>query len=805
MSRLLLAFRSLRRTPLLWAGISLTLTLALGAAALVFTLLNNYLFRPLPYGDASRIAVIYEYPEQSGRAQNLRVSFGTGVDIMEQAKSFSRVGLLRNESFTYHGPTATEVAFTQRVTVDFFPILGVRAALGDIIHAGNADLDGQRALLLSDSLWRRLFGADPAVIGRSVRLDDRTYRVVGVMPAGFVIPTGDDNPQGWTAMVPADYMRNERVQRRHHLIGELAPGATLSSAERELSLINAAHKRDFPAHYANFSLMIRSLREDLVGNFNRPLVLLQGAVVLVLLVACLNCLCLLFARSVGRRREFAVRLALGASPLTLARQLFAESFLLALPAIAAAGFIAWLAAPHLTALLPAVSSLRAIPDPRPDALVLIGLALTGLGITTLFSLLPLRQALSLNLESALRDGGRQIGSVSGGRALRWLVAGQITVTLALLVGATLLLRTQREIQKADYGMPLAELDYFRVGVRGQIFSDPAARMRVFRQIAENVSRLPGVVGDVSYGTTFFAPSPIAFSAFQLEGDTAPITESTKRASLRSITPNYGEVTALRIVEGRWFSAADDATRPDVAVISQSLARKCWPGASPLGKRIRVDNTNRWIEVVGVARDILDLGNQPKPYDIIYLPVEQRPPLGLGVGFLYRYKGAPPDQRALQQAIHAADPNAQGFAFGRVDALYRDSTWQTRFVLVLVAAFAALAIILAVGGLYAVISFLVATRTSEFGVRLALGASPGDVARLVLREGLRLTLLGVAVGVVLAAIGSRALSGLIYNLPAVDLVSYLGSALLLAAACALASWLPAKRAAKVDPVEALRAN
>jgi len=799
------AFRSLRRTPLLWAGVSGTLALALAAAALVFTLLNSYLLRPLPYGDAGRLGVIYEYPLQAGRAQNLRVTFGAGVDVLEQVKSFSRVGILRNESFTYHGPASSETAFTQRVSPDFFPMLGVRAALGEVITAANADLGGQRALVLSDALWRRLFGADPGVIGRSVRLDDRTYRVIGVMPAGFVMPTGDDNPQGWTAMIPADYLRNDRVQRRHHLLVELAPGATLAGAARELDLLNATQRRDFPANYTEWGLMIRSLRDDLVGDFDRQLFLLQGAVVLVLLVACLNCLCLLFARSVGRRREFAVRLALGAGRGALARQLFAETLLLALPALVAAGLAAWLASPHLTVLLPSLSTLRSLPDPSPDAFVLAGLALTALGITTLLSLLPLRQALSLNLESALRDGGRQIGSVAGGRSLRWLVAGQITVTLALLVGATLLLRTQRELRQADYGLPVASLDYFRVGVRGQLFTDPAARRRVFERVAENVSRLPGVRGEVAFGTVFFAQAPVAFNPFQLEGDTGQMAESAKRASLRTVTPNYGAVADVRILEGRWLTAADDASRPRVAVISRSLAAKHWPGVSPLGRRIRFNDTDRWFEIVGVARDILDLGNQPRPYDVIYLSFEQNPPIGLGVGFLFRYAGTPPEQRSLLQAVQSADPNAQAFAFGLVADFYHQSTWQSRFVLALVGAFAGLAIVLAVGGLYAVISFLVATRTSEFGVRLALGASPGDVARLVLREGLRLTAVGVAFGVVLAVVASRGLAGLVYNLPAMDLVSYLGSAALLAAACALASWLPARRAAKTDPLVALRAE
>ena len=285
--------------------------MGLAASVVVFSFLNAFLLRPLPHADSARLVVIYEHSVNGGRANSSRLTYGNAVEVRERATSFSRTGIFRNESVTIHADDATEVTFVQRVTADVFPMMGARAALGTVISPANLESGGLRAALLSDALWRRRFGADPAVVGRIVRLDETNHVIVGVMPADFTIPTGDDNPQAWLALLPSGIVRSERTQRRHHVWGELAPGGSLESADQELAAIGAVMRQEFPRENVERSLLAIPLRDDLLGGFGRPLLLLQGAVLLVLVVACFNCFCLLIARAIQHRREFAVRLALG--------------------------------------------------------------------------------------------------------------------------------------------------------------------------------------------------------------------------------------------------------------------------------------------------------------------------------------------------------------------------------------------------------------------------------------------------------------------------------------------------------------
>ncbi|MES1166549.1 MAG: ABC transporter permease, partial [Pseudomonadota bacterium] len=357
MNLLRLGFTSLRRTPLLALTIIATLGIALAATILVFSFLNSFLLRPLPYGDSSRLVVIYEHSLASGRDNTSRVTYGNAVALQERNRAFSRTGIFRNESATFRGTDATETAFVQRVTADIFPMMGARAALGEVITPANLQVGGLRSVLLSDSLWRRRFGADPAVVGRIIQLDQTSFHVVGVMPADFVVPTGDDNPQAWAALLRSDYQPDERTQRRHHFWGELAPGVNVAAAQAELTNLAALLRTEYPKENVDRGFMAMPLRDDLLGSFGRQLLLLQGAVLLVLAVACFNCLCLLIARALQRRREFAVRLALGAPFRHLLAQLFAESLWLAAPATLLAIVVAALALPLGVKLLPAIGAL----------------------------------------------------------------------------------------------------------------------------------------------------------------------------------------------------------------------------------------------------------------------------------------------------------------------------------------------------------------------------------------------------------------------------------------------------------------
>lgn len=800
-------FTSLRRSPTVAFTIIVTLGLALAAAVVVFTFLNSFLLRPLPYGDASRLAVVYEHSIKGGRDNFSRVTYGNVAAIEERATSFSRTGIFRNESMTVYGRETTEVAFVQRVTPHIFPMMNARAALGAIISRDNAEIGGLRALLLSDALWRRRFGADASMIGRVVRLDNTSYQVVGIMPEDFVIPTGDNDPQAWVALLPADYDRNERTQRRHHFWGELAPGRTVAAAESELAAIAAKLRDEFPKENTDRTLKLMPMRDDLLGGFGQQLVLLQGAVLLVLAVACFNCLCLLIARAIQRRREFAVRLALGAARRHLLAQLLAESLWLSVPAAVLALGIAAFTLPLGVSLVPtaAAPTLRALAAPQLDLNVIRCVALSAIGIAMAFSAVPLLQTRRLNLESTLREGGRSANSPTGTKAARWLASAQIAVALALLISGALLLRSQRNLTQLNPGFPIAELDQFRVGTRGPTYAnDPAKRLQFFERVADNLRTLPGV-RDVAVASFIFIQPPIGYQGFIQEGDGLQMSESPKRALQCSVLPNFFSALDLRLLDGRLLNEADVTGRPHVAVINQSLAAKYWPGVSPIGKRVRLEGPRNaeWVEIVGVVSDILGAGNQPRVIDVIHLTISQWQPVGLGMSFSVRHSGVPPDERSLHRAVAQIDPSMQFFGHVSPAEIYARGAWQTTLVTKLVVAFALLAVALALAGIYAVNSFFVARRVNEFGIRAALGASEGNLLRLVLRDSLRLTLAGLATGVVLAFAASRGLVALLYAVPAVDLTVYIGAALLMTIACVVASLIPARRAAKVDPIAALR--
>jgi putative ABC transport system permease protein len=598
MSLLRHGYTSLRRSPALALAIIATLGVALAATVVVFTFLNTFLLSPLPYGDTSRLVVIYEHSLTAGRRSSSRVTFGNFVDVQERANSFSRAGIFRNESVTVFGGDATEVAFVQRVTPDIFPMMGARPALGAVISRANAEVGGLRAALLSDALWRRRFGADPSIVGRVIKLDDKNYQVAGVMPADFRVPTGDSDPQAWLALLPADYLRTERSQRRHHFWAELAPGRSLAAAEAELAALAGTIRAEHPAPFGNRGFMAVTLREDLLGDFGRNLLLLQGAVLLVLVVACFNCLCLLIARAIQRRREFAVRLALGAGGRHLLAQLFAESIWLAGPAALLACGLAAFALPFGVSLLPSgVANLQALPSPHLDAPVAVAVGLAALIVALAFSAVPLLQTRRLNLESALREGGRSAGSATGTRAARWLATAQVATALALLICAALLLRSQQNLGTLNPGIPAAELDMFRVGLRGATYSDASRRLQFYDRVADNLRMVPGVrdvtvANLVNFGLT---------SGFVQEGDGLQLAETPKRAVPHAVAPNFFSVLDLRLLEGRFLTADDVAGRPTVAVINAALAAKYWPGQSPLGRRVRIEGrpAGEWIEIVGV--------------------------------------------------------------------------------------------------------------------------------------------------------------------------------------------------------------
>jgi predicted permease len=810
-------FGSVRRTPILALTIVGTLGIALAACVLVFSFLNNFLLRPLPFGNAAQLVVVYEHSLKGGRGNAIALTYDNLVAIEERAGTFSRLGILQSDSALVHNEDGAEAASLLRVSADLFPLVGARAALGSVITPANAENGGERAVVLSDALWRRRFKADAGVIGRTIRIGDQPFHVVGVMPAGFALPMGGQTPEAWPALLPRDYRPTantaHRFHVRHLLCAELAPGVSVAAANARLNALAATLREEFPKENADRGFFAVSLRENLLGDFGRRLVLLQGAVLLVLVVACFNCLCLLIARGLQRRREFAVRLALGASRGNLLAQLFAESLWLALPAAGLAMILAAVGLPAGISLLPTLTQpgLNALPRPELDGTVAAAVVGTAIVIALAFSALPLFQTRKLNLEAALRDGGRSAGSVRAGRTTRVLAAGQIAVALALLISAALLVRSQRALQRLDIGLPTAQLDLFHVGLRGDHYMrSPDARLQFFERFREQLLTLPGVhaVGVASF---FLVEPPSGYQSFVQEGDGGDLAQTEKRALTCSVVPATFSALGIPLLEGRLLTETDIAGHPPVAVVNATLAAKYWPGESALGKRVRLQSLHAgpyaeaWTEIVGVVADVHGTGNQPQVIDMFYMTIAQAQPPGLGMGFYIRHGGVPPDERAYRRALAQVDPTLQLFAHETPVELQERASWQSRFVTRLIGVFALLAVALTLAGIYAVNSFLVGRRTVEFGIRAALGATQSTLLRLVLGDSLRLLAAGLVVGTALAFAGAHSFASLLFGVTPLEPLVYVAAALLMTAACVAATLLPARRAAKIDPVVALRAE
>lgn len=792
---------SLAKRPWLSSGIVAMLGLAFAATLLVLGLVNTYLVRPLPYGDATRLVTINEHPLTGGKNILWRLTYGNAAEVYDRATTFSRKAIIRNEASTVHAPGGVETAFVQRVTPEFFPMLGVKPLFGDTIHAANAEIAGERALLLGYEFWQRRFGGDRAVLGQSVRLDDRSYRIVGVMPAAVVLPHVGEGQQAWAALLPVDFQREDRFIRRHMMLGELAPGQTLAAAQAELASISAALRRDFPAQNSGRGINAVGLRESLLGNMRQQLLILQAAVSLVLVVACINAGCLLLAQAIRRRREFAVRLALGAGTRDLFRQFFAESLWLSLGAAGLGLLLAtWLSLLAAT-LLP--GGARQLPPPGITGTVAVCAAGMATLIAVAFSLVPLMQARRLNIEATLRDGSRQLGSVAGGAATRVLVSLQVAIALALLITAVQLVRSFQAVQAVDHGIPVEQIYTFRLGTRGAAYADDAARVRYFEGVAAQLRTLPHVV-EAGISDFAFPSVPGSYFGFTQEGDGLLLTDTPKRALRRAVSPELLDAFALKIIAGRWLTVDDRENTARVAVISQSLAEKYWPGLSPLGKRVRFEGLEGWTEVVGIVSDITSHGVQPTVIDSFFLSHAQITPIDTGV--VVRVRGAQPLSRdQVDRAVAAVDLHSTAYAYNAAAEFFANSAWQTRFVLILVGSFAGLAVTLCLTGVYAVLAFAVAGRTSEFGLRLALGAKRPQVAALVLRDAARMTVPGLLAGTLLAWFAARSVENLLYGVSSLDVLAYAAAGAALAVACAAACLMPAFRAMRVDPLIALRSN
>ena len=801
------AARTLRRTPGFTAAAVLTLALGIGATTAIFSVAYGVLVRPLGYAEPERIVQLWETSTRTPGDRN-PLSIPNYRDFAAQSRSFDAIGAYAFNRFTLAGDRALpEQVQGAQLLGDVFRVLGVRPLLGRTL---GPDAERVNVVVLSEALWRRRFGADRAVLGRAVRMNGEPYTVVGVMPASFRFPS--DDVELWTgyATILADAtVATARGRRFQRAVARLRPGVTAAAAGRELNAIAGRLAAQFPDDDAGGGAMVVPLREQLVGDVRPALRVLVGAVGCVLLIACANVAHLLLARTAVRERELALRVALGAGRRRVARQLLTESAALALVGGALGVALAYAAVTALVRLAP--DALPRLADVRVDVRALAFATAASLATGLAAGLAPALRGARRGLALAARQGGGA-GGVRGQRAHGALVTAEVAAALVLLVGAGLLMRSFQRLRTVDPGASPAGVATMLVVPGLAKYQTPAHQRAVFERLVEGVAAVPGVL---AVGLCDCQPPDHArtYTAFLVEGGATEMAALPNTDQIR-VGANYFGALRIPVLAGRAFTGADRDGSLPVAVVSEALARRHLAAgaasadpraalAAAVGRRVSFDGEN-WLTVVGVVGDVRYDGIAGEVQPALYLPFAQDPFPGM-----YMFVRAAGDPLAVvpavQRAVLAVDPELPLARVTTLAKLVSDSVARPRFNAVLLAVFAGLAFALAAVGVYGVVSYAVAQRTREVGIRLALGAHPGDVLRLTLWRGLRPVLAGVGLGVAGAAAASRLLAHLLYDTSPHDPGTYLALAALLTVVAAVACFLPARRATLVDPMSALRSD
>ena len=787
----------------------LTLAIGIGANTAIFSIVDAVLLRALPYPNSSSLVALWETISQQGEMSR-PFSFPDFRDLRAQSHSLAGAAIQDETAFTFTGSGEPVHVDAGIASADFFNILGVSPRLGRGFLP-EEDKPGTHVAILSDRMWRERLGADPSVVGRSITLNGRSYSVVGVLPPHFQFPLDEPQPLDlWTTIgvfgtneegeTPATEERGSHFLRA---FGQLKPGATIAQANAELATIGSALARQYPDTNAHTSFRAEPALDALVGDVRPALWILLGAVGLVLLIACANVANLLLARATVRRREVAVRAAMGASRPRILRQLLTESLMLAL-AGAIPGVLLAIWATRLFSTLPALQIPR-LAEASVDGKALLFTLAASVLTALVFGMVPAFHASRFNLTGSLREGSRGSGeSTQRSRMRSVLVVSEVGLALLLLVGSALLLRSLVGIFRVPPGFDPHGAIAFDMDLPGVRYGKPEQSAQFFRELLRRLNETPGVVSASGTMPLPFSDNHIR-SSFQIEGRPVPKSDEP-RALFSSVGLGYFETMRIPLIAGRTFTASDSRTSAPVLIISQSLARRFFPNENPIGKHIQpgASENNKQVmrEVVGVVGDVLHRQLWSAPDPEVYVPYDQVAMGGMTI--VVRSDG---DPRALlpavRQQVKQLDAELPLYGVHTLEDYISGSVAQRRFTALLLGIFAAVAMLLAAVGLYGVMSYSVTQRTHEIGVRVALGAEAADVLRLVVGQGLRLTVLGVVLGWLGALGAARFLSSLLFGVAADDFATFAAVATLFLAVALVACYLPARRAMRVDPLVALR--
>ena len=801
------AARRLRASPGFTAVGTVTLALGIGASTAIFSAVNPILFEPLPYPRAGRIVMISDVGVSRA---SLDVTFGTYREIADRSRSFEALAVMRPWQPTVTGAAQPERIDGQRVSADYFRVLGVRPAIGRDFTASDDRLNGSRVVIISDTVRRRRFSDDDQIVGREIRLDDNVYSVIGVMPPAFENVLSP-SAEVWTPLrydsALSDFQGREWG---HHLrmIGRLQPGAVVDRAARDLDVIAQSPVPEFsrpPWASLGQGLIVRTLQEELTRGVRSALLAILGAVLLVLVIACVNVTNLLLARGAQRRGEFAMRAALGAGRSRLVRQMLTESLLLAVLGGALGLVVAQGGIQALIALSPAeLPRVREIAFDR-------GVFAFSLVITTVIGLtvglIPALQASRSNLHGGVQESSRR---TAGGHQLarRTLVVVEVALALVLLVGSGLLRRSVQRLFSVAPGFQPANVLTMLVQTSGHRFDDEKVRHQFFAQALDAVRQVPGVA---EAGFTSQLPLSGDWSVYGVRFESSPTqtpeSDEDRGAFRYAVTPGYVEALGIPIRAGRSLTARDIAGAPPVALINESFARRRFPRHDAIGQRLHIgDASGPPFTVVGIVGDVKQMSLALDQSDAVYFPGVQGRVLDTAFSLVLRTRGDPAAlTAAVKQAIWSVDKDQPIVRIATMDGLLAASAAERRFALLLFESFALAALVLAGAGIYGVLSGSVAERTREIGVRAALGASRANILSLILRQGLALTVIGIAIGLTGAVVASQAIVTLLFGVSRLDAVTYAGVTAVLLSVSAAACWIPAWRAARVDPAITLRAE
>lgn len=791
----------------------LTLALGIGANSAIFSLVNAALLRPLPYADAENLVMVWGNFQRLNMTR-LGVSAQEFADYKTQNTVFSEVAAYRTLTFNLINNNEPERIGGARVSSALFRLLGTQPLLGRALLEEEDQSGSNRVAVLSQRLWHRRFNSDPSIIGKQIALDGESYTVVGVMPQQFQFPLSEpydaERAEIW---IPAAFTQEElsdRGQYSFRMIARLKPNATLEQARAELGTIGQRFLQEYPRTYlgpkgedGGWQVTLTTLQEETVGNARLFLLMMLGVVGFVLLIACANIANLWLARASVRQREVAIRAALGAGRMRLVRQFLTESLLLSILGGGLGLLLAMWGVEFLIAAGP-----RGIPRLSEAGIDLRVLGFTlGISLLTglLFGLVPTLQSTRVDLSEAIKENSKSATTSTGWQRLRSvLVVTEVALALVLLIGAGLLIKSFWRLLDVDPGFDRENVLTMRMQLPPSKYTGPTERLNFYAQLLERVKAVPGV--EAASLTTALPLSGETFGGpFSIEGRPLDMTGKPPHTTVRSIAPDYFKVMGMTLTRGREFGSQDTDASVPVVIINETFARGFFAQTDAIGQRIKLGapgSPRPWMLIAGIVRDVKSGGLDRESTPEMYLPYSQN--VSSAMTLVVRTLSNPSNSvAAVREQVQAIDKEQPVYNIRTLTQLFSEAIAQRRLHMILLGAFALIALLLATSGIFGLMTYTVTQRTQEIGIRMALGAQPGDILKLVFGHGMSLTIIGLGVGLAAALILTRLMKSLLFNVSATDPFTFSGVALLLALTALLACYIPARRAMKVDPLVALR--